>query len=1020
MKQLSYVLRTGMLLLALTSFAQIALAQVNVSGVVKDAVTSDPLVGVSIQVAGTSTGAVTGVDGAYTIEAPSSASVLQFSYVGYEMVEVTVGDQTMIDVMMAESVIGLDQVVVVGYGTQEKSELTGSVASVKGDAVSNLPVAGASQALQGRAAGVNVVRNGGAPGSGGSIRIRGTGTVNNAEPLIVIDGVPSGGINDINPNDIESIEVLKDASTAAIYGLRAANGVVLITTKRGGYNQKLSLSLNAYTGVSNPVNTIDVLDAPTLAQLKRERYTNDGIDGNPIWDDPQYQTQLTDWQDELLGTGMTQNVDFSARGGGERSSFAFSGGYFNEGGMMKNSFYERYYLRINSDHKITDWLKIGENLQLTRQRGNFLNTNSAQSGILWSAIRFHPGLPVQNADGSYSSSQVSGEFGDINNPVFTADTEDGESTRHRLLTNVFAEVKIFEDLKFKANFALDGTIADSDNFSIQVTDQIRQNSINDLDRSYSENYSLLGEYFFTYDRTFGNAHDVNLVAGYTAQSFVNDGFNAGVDDFPNEAGNQRVFNSGRMIDYVNGSREEINLASWFARLNYSFNGRYLLSATIRRDGTSRFAEDNRWGNFPAFSAGWRVSQEPWFNADGVVSFLKINGGWGRLGNQNVSPFQYLALIASNRRYNFGGQQVTGASLSRIPNENIAWETSEITDFGFDIGFLDNRLLANVTYFIKDTKDMLLAPPTIGSIGRASIPDQNVGELRNQGLELEVSFRNDFGPFSLNVSGNAAFIQNEVTSLAGREFLASRSYGRPNQEIARTFEGEPMATFYGWQTDGLYQSESEINGDQNIANDPRREQGLIQPGDVRFVDINGDGVIDDEDRTILGDPFPDMTYGLNADLSFKGFDLNVFFLGQAGVEIFNADRMQGIDPTYPFNMYAETANRWNGQGTSNTIPRMTTNRNNLNHRTSDLFIEKGDFFRLKNLTIGYTLPDALTQKIGVGGWRFYVTGQNVFTVTDYSGIDPELGYVDGNLQQNVDYAQYPQARSFIFGTTINFN
>lgn len=1012
--------RIGLVLWILLGTAGLASAQFAVSGSVTDAVTAEPLIGVSVQIEGTTSGTITDIDGNYSLQVPDETSILLFSYVGYQAERITVGSQRLINVNMTTDAIGLEQVVVVGYGTQEKGELTGSVSSVSGEAVENLPVAGASQALQGRAAGVNVVRNGGAPGSGGSIRIRGTGTINSADPLVVIDGVPSGGINDINPNDIASIEVLKDASTSAIYGLRAANGVVIITTKRGKFNEGIKVSLNAYSGVSTPVKTIDVLTAPDLAMLKRERYTNDGIDGDPIWSNAQYQTQQTNWQEELLDNGLAQNYDFTLRGGGQKSAFSLTGGYFQDKGMMKSSYYERYYLRVNSDHEVGNWLTIGENLQLTRQRGNFLNTNSAQTGILWSAIRFHPGLPVLNNDGTYSSSQVSGEFGDINNPIFTADTNDNEQTRHRVLGNLFAEIKLLENLKFKANFALDGTISDGDGFSIRVTDQIRQNDLNNLNRSYSENYSLLAEYFLTYENTFANIHELKFVGGFTAQSFIYDGFSAGKTDFPNEDGTQRVLDAGRTLNYINGSRSAINLASWFGRLNYALKDKYLLSATLRRDGTSRFAEGNRWGSFPAFSAGWKISREPWFENNGLISFLKISGGWGQLGNQEVAPFQYLALIGGSHRYSFGGQQVTGASLTRIPNENISWETTEITDFGIDLGFLDNRLLATVNYFIKDTEDMLLAPPTIGSIGRASIPDQNIGAVRNQGLEVELGFQNaSSNAISLNISANASFIQNEVLSLGGREFLASQFYGRPNQEIVRTFEGQPIGTFFGWQTDGLYQTEQEINNDRNIANDPRREQGLIQPGDVRFLDLNDDGVIDDEDRTILGDPFPDMTYGLNVDLRFKQFDFTVFLLGVAGVEVFNADRMQGIDPTYPFNMYAETLNRWNGPNTSNEIPRMTTKRDNLNHRTSDLFMEKGDFLRLKNLTLGYTLPVSVTQSLGISNWRFYVTGQNVLTLTGYSGIDPELGYVDGNLQANVDYAQYPQARTFIFGTSVNF-
>lgn len=1006
-------------LLVCFASATVAFAQITVKGTVTDGTTKEPLVGATVQVAETKKGAITDNTGAFTVEVPSEAATLECSYLGYQAQSIGVGTQRSIDFSMVSNALGLTQVVVVGYGTQSKSEVTGSISSVKGSDLQNLPVAGASQSLQGRAAGVTVVRNGGAPGDGGSIRVRGTGTVNNADPLVVIDGVPSGGINDVNPNDIESIEVLKDASTAAIYGLRAANGVVIITTKRGKFNEKLAVTLNSFTGTSSPVKTIDVLTAPQLAELKRERYTNDGIAVNPIWEDAQYQTQKTDWQDELLGKGRTSNIDLTIRGGSQRSAFAISGGYFREEGMMKNTNYNRYYVRINSDHKINKWLTIGENLQLTRQSGNFLNTSSAQSGILWSAIRFHPGLPVKLADGNYSTSQVSGEFGDINNPVFTADTEDDEETRHRVLGNIFAEIRILDGLKFKANFAIDGTVYDRDEYSVKVTNQIRQNTVNDLTRTYSENYSLLSEYFLNYEKTFAKLHKVKLLGGLTAQSFRTDGFAAGKDDYANEDKQQRVFDSGRTLDFVSGTKQNVNLQSYFARLNYAYDDKYLLSATIRRDGTSRFAAGNRWGNFPAFSAGWKISRESWFNDKGLVSFLKVNAGWGRLGNQEVSPFQYLALINSTRRYSFGNTQATGASLSRIPNQDISWETADMTDFGFDLGLFENRVLATVGYFIKNTENMLLAPPTLGTIGRATIPDQNIGSVRNKGLEIELSYQKTTGDFTYRIGGNASFIQNEVVSLGDRKFLSSTFYGRPNQEIARSYVGEAIGTFYGYETNGLYQTAEEVAGDANIKNDPRREQGLIQPGDVRFVDLNGDGVINSDDRKILGSPFPKITYGVNATAAYKGFDFTLFFVGVGGVDIYNADRMQGIDPTYPFNMYAETMNRWNGAGTSNEIPRMTTKRNNLNHRTSDLFLEKGDFLRLKNLTIGYTLPAALTDRMQVAKWRFYITGQNVFTFTSYSGIDPELGYVDGNRQANVDYAQYPQARTFIFGTSVTF-
>ncbi|MEK6479012.1 TonB-dependent receptor [Catalinimonas sp. 4WD22] len=990
-----------------------------IQGKVTDVSGGDPIPGANIVVKGTNTGTVTDADGFYRINVPANNNTLIYSFIGYEAQEVDINGRSEINVSLSEGVTSLSEVVVVGYGTQQRKDVTGAVSSVKGNQIQNLPVSGASQALQGRAAGVNVVRNGGAPGDGGSIRIRGTGTVNNADPLVIIDGFPAGGINDVNPNDIESIEVLKDASASAIYGTRAANGVVIITTKRGDFGEQLSFSVNGYTGVSNAVNTIDVLDAPTLAQLKRERYSNDGNPIDPIWEDPQYQTQLTNWQDELLGTGTVNNIDVSLRGGGENSSFLISGGYFDDQGMIKNSYFRRLSLRLNSDHTVGERLRIGQSLQITSQTGSGVNTTSAQTGVLWSAIRFHPGLPVRYEDGSWGSSQISGEFGDINNPIFTVTTQDNETSRQRLLGNINGEFDITEGLSFKANFGLDATILDEYNFDIIIDEQIRQRSRNSLRRRYEENYSVLMEYFLNYNQIFAEKHTVNAVAGYTRQTFNVDGFSAQKLDFPDESDPQRYLDVGSTLDNIGGNRTEDALISWFGRANYNYDERYLLTATFRADGSSRFAEGNKWGYFPAFSAGWRISEESFFQTNGLISNLKLTAGWGQLGNQNVSRLQYLALISRGVRYSFGGNQIVGAAQSRIPNPNISWETAQMTNIGLEVGMLDNKLLANFNYFIKDTRDMLLAPPTIGSIGLAQVPDQNVGELRNQGLEIELGYNGSSGDLTYSFSANASFIKNEVTKLYDGNFLASTRYGRPNQEIARTFEGEPLATFYGWKTDGLYQTEQEIESDPNVVNDSRRTNGQIVPGDVRFVDLNGDGQINEEDRTILGSPHPNMVYGFNADFGYKGFDISLFFLGNAGVDIYNADRMQGLDPTYPFNMYAEVINRWNGPGTSNSIPRMTTNRNNLNHRTSDLFIESGDFLRLKNLVIGYTLPTSLTENVGISRARFFVTGQNVFTITNYSGMDPELGYIDGNLQLNVDYAQYPQARTWTVGANITF-
>jgi TonB-linked SusC/RagA family outer membrane protein len=1015
--------------------SELFLSDILVSGKITEE-NDNPLPGVNVVVKGTTNGTVTDNEGKYSISVPGTDAILTFSFIGYTSQEILVGAQTVIDVKLSPDAQTLSEVVVVGYGTQDKKDVTGSISVVKGTDIENLPSGGAQQALQGRTAGVNVVRNGGAPGNAGSIRIRGLGTVNNADPLIVIDGVPAGTMNDVNPNDIQSIDVLKDASASAIYGTRAANGVVLITTKRGKFDDKLKFTVNAYTGVSNRIKTLSMLDAPTLTNLKQESFTNDVPDGSTIpdvWKDTQYQTQKTNWQNEVLKQGTTNNLDLSIRGGGKYSSFSISGGHYNEKGIIGNSYYKRYTARINSDHKVGERLKIGQNLQFTNTNDNAPNTLSAQDGLLWSAIRFHPGLPVRDPNGSYSSS-IPG-FGDINNPLYTIATQDKNNSRNRILGSTSAEYEIVSGLKAKANLAMDATFTDTHNFEVKIDSQYRQSNYNQLTNTNDKYWAFLQEYFLSYDKQFG-AHSIGLVAGYSSQTF-NDVYSKVIGrEFPSEEKDLRYMSQAGTIVNLgadNGGRSYDALQSWFGRANYAFKERYLLTATYRADGSSRFASGNKWGYFPAFSAGWRISEESFFK-DGVpfVSNLKLTGGWGQLGNQNVNSLQYLALIRNGGTYNnyaFGNSQpqnqVKGSAQARIPNANIGWETAEMTNLGLDAGFLDNRILLTAAYFIKDTKNMLLSPPSLGTLGKATIPDQNVGQLRNKGLELELSYRKTTGDFTFSVSGNATFIQNRVTQLlTPGSFLASQTYGRTDQEITRTYQGHPYGTFYGWVADGLYQNQAQIDSDPGVANDPRKTD-QIHPGDVRFKDLNGDGVIDDKDRTILGSPQPKITYGINASMAYKGFDLNLFFLGVGGVDVFNADRMQGLNAAYPFNLYKEATNRWHGEGTSTSIPRLSSTDPNLNFRTSNLFIESGAFLRLKNVTLGYTIPKNITTALRLSQARFYVTGQNVFTFTKYKGLNPELGYADGTrssgqyTQVNVDYAQYPLSRTFTIGATISF-
>ncbi len=991
---------------------EVIIQGVTITGKVTSTEDSEGLPGVNVIVKGTSNGTVTDIEGNYSLEVPGAEAILVFSSVGYTKQEVVVGSRSKIDLVLLVDLRALDEIVVIGYGTAEKKDVTGAISSVKGEDFKNIPVDGVDKALQGRIAGVQVVPNGGAPGASTSIRIRGAGTVNNSEPLYIVDGIPTSSIDGINPNNIESIEVLKDASASAIYGTRAANGVVIVSTIKGNEGQALRMNIDMYTGVSNVIKTLDVLDASTLAEIKRERYANDGIPVNSIWEDPQYQTQKTDWQNELFTTGKTQNIDLSISGGSEKSSFMFALGYYNEEGIIQKSMADRLTLQINSNHKINNWLRVGQNLSLSTRTDNGFNTNSAQNGLIWSAIRFHPGLPVMDDNGNYSSNQISSEFGDINNPIFEVDINDADNRNTRLLGNVTAEISLTADLKLKANFGVDGGIHDGRSFSPQILNQIRQRTTNSANRAYDQSFSFLMEYFLTYEKTFGADHKVGFVGGFTQQSFDYQGFSASANNLPDEDPSQRFLSTGT-ANSTNEYKAHDGLQSLFGRVNYAYKDKYLLTATVRSDESSKFKEGERQGIFPAFSLGWRLSDEEFFNVP-FISDMKVTGGWGQLGNQNIDRLQYLARISRGQRYSFGldgSNQVVGANQSSFANENITWETVTMTNIGLALGFVDNKLTTNFNYFIKDTDDMLLSPPTIGAQGNNPSPFLNVGEVRNKGLEIELGWKDNKGDFGYGISANAAFINNEVVKLVDGNFLGSRLYGRPNVEISRTYEGNPIGTFYGWRADGLFQTQAEI--------DSHADQPGAEPGDVRFVDLNNDNIIDDKDREIIGSPHPKVTYGINANLNYKGFDVNMFFLGVGGVEIFNADRMQGLDATYPFNLYSEITGRWTGSGTSNEIPRVSTLRTNQNHRPSDMFIESGDFFRLKNMVVGYTIPSTTTDKIGLSRLRVYVAAQNLFTITNYSGFDPELGLTDGNLQQNVDFAQFPQARTFTVGVNIGF-
>jgi TonB-linked SusC/RagA family outer membrane protein len=1017
----------------------LSIAGTLVKGTVLDE-NNEPVPGATVSIKKIGVSASTDVNGKFQLNVPPGEYDLSVTFIGMQPVQkhIVVGDQTLdnITIIMPSSVGALKEVVVVGYGSQSKRDVTGSIASVKGDDLKNLPVSNPAAALQGKAAGVDIVRSDGSPGSVPTIRIRGTGTINDSDPFVVIDGVPSGGLNDVNSNDIASIEILKDASASAIYGSRAANGVIIITTKKGNYNEKSKTSVNLYEGANSPVKFLNMLTAPELAQLKIESYTNDGVPAPTIWSNPYYSVQRTDWQRALLGTGHVRNADIAVTGGSANSNFSMSGNYYNETGMIPNSIFTRYNFRINSEHRLTSKLKVGEIVFYSNTNNVSPDTRSTQTGLVWTAIRFNPAIPVINPDGSWGSSQADNQLGDINNPVETAKLTDQYNKTNRLSATGYAELEILKGLKIRANYGYDGSYNDYYNFSVATPEQTRGPSISTLNQGYSKTQQLLEEYYLTYNKIFANVHEITFTGGYSAQTNTGNFVNASRSGFTDTDPNQRVLNAGSSAGNSGNYDDATGLQSVFGRLNYAYDSKYLLTVTMRADGSSVFAPGRQWGYFPAFSAGWRISDEKFYGQGmkDIFSSLKLTGGWGELGNQNIPAFNYLNRIGLGSSYGYALGTNTamqnGSAVISLPNPYVTWEAASMTNISLEFASLNNHLNGSVTYFNKNTTHMLIPYSGVETYGAKtqlpddpgyiSLPNLNAGEMNNHGVEIELNYSNKAGQLKYSFAANGSFLSNKVTKLYGTgQYLSGTSYGRENVDISRTYEGQPIASFYGFKTNGIYQTQAEIDSDPNIKNDPNKAN--IRPGDVRFVDVNGDGIIDDKDRVNLGNPNPKFVYGFHGTLSYKNFDFSFSFAGEAGLKLYNADRLAGLDATQVFNWYAEELGRWHGAGTSNTIPRLSSPGYNLNdnYRSSDLWVENGAYLSLKSVSLGYTFVKKTVAGVALPDIHLYASSYNVLMITGYKGFTPELGYNGNNLQKGVDVAQYPSARNVTIGMSATF-
>jgi len=995
-------------------------AIITVSGTVYDIDNQEALIGVNILIKGKDIGTATDFDGKFSLEVEEGATLI-FSYIGYTEKEVKATKAELGDIYLSSDAKQLEEVVVVGYGTQKRSDLTGALSSVSAEEIKALPATGLDQALQGRAAGVQVTQNSGAPGGGVSIRIRGIGSTLSAEPLYVIDGIPvvndnqgssanfseldgggqnSNALNTINPSDIESIEILKDASATAIYGARAANGVVLITTKRGKAG-KSSINLETYFGVQELARTIPVLNLQEYAAY----YADVGFEPIEEFERPELLGEGTNWQDAVFRQATNQNYQLTVSGGSEKTKFALSGGYnFNEG-IVVGSDFTRLSAKINIDHSFSDRVRIGNSFLVSRTKEN-ITFNDNSNGVVFTALLAVPNAPVRNPDGTFAGPQEEITLA-FDNPVARALETQDVNTKTRVLSNIYAEIDLFPWLKYRTEFGTDIIYSNHNTFFPQFE---RGNFFgrSGVRRNLSNSLFWINKHLLTFNKTIANKHNLTVLGGFEAQEGTFEWLFASRDNLvTNDLQQLSLGDAGQQQN--NGGAGHWALVSYFGRFNYGFDDRFLLTGTVRVDGSSRFGPNNRYGVFPSAAFAWRVSNESFIKDIDAIDNLKIRIGVGEVGNQEIGLYSYSANLRSIN-VALGDQLVTGFAPDNIANPDVRWESSFQTNYGIDLGLFKNRVELIADYYIKEANGMLLPaliPLTAGSL---NAPFVNIGQIVNKGIELTLNTQNTTGKFSWRTGVNFSVNRNEVISLGSNGNLIGVIQRLP---VTRTEEGQPIGQFYGYVADGIFQSQAEVA-------ESAFQQDGTRAGDIKFKDLNNDGVINDLDQTFLGNPLPDFTLNMTNNFEYKGFDFSFFFQSVFGNEILNLVRRDIEGMSGLANQSKVVINRSRPGVPDDEIPRATGPDPNSNRRISSRFIEDGSFIRLRNVSLGYTFPKNWMRRAKIQTMRAYVSAQNVKTWTDYSGYDPEIGSFNQNpLINGVENGRYPISRSFTVGLNATF-
>ena len=896
----------------------------------------------------------------------------------------------------------IEEVVVIGYGKAKAKDLTGSVSVINLNKTGNQPVADIGQAIQGRASGVTVI-NSGEPGSNVTFRIRGTGTIQNNNPLIVVDGMPlNGGLNQINMSDVESINILKDASSTAIYGSRGANGVVMITTKRGAKGG--ILNFDTFTGIQSVSNMIKVLDASQYAQLNNEMLANGGLTPNPEFANPSSLGAGTNWLGALFNPSILSSYSLSYGDRSEKSNLYVSTSYFNQKGVVLNTNYDRYIVQINGDTKLKSFLKVGNSVKL--QHDIKKNGSYDIKGTILSL----PTRPIYDTNGNWAGPGSNPLlYGDIDNPIGKATIVENSTKGYNIQGNIYAEAEIIKDLKFKSLGGIETNIWYNRTWSPKYSWGVKSQENSYLFEGSNRSITLLWDNTLTYDKTIGK-HHINAVVGSSAQNNKYNYLSASVQKFASD--NTQQIDNGILQPVQHGNASEWAIMSYLGRVNYNFANKYYVTATIRRDGSSRFGMDNRWGWFPSAALAWRISNENFLKNSNVINNLKLRLGYGITGNQEIGNYSFSSSY-NTYLYNFNNSYVSAVLPTVLPNPNVKWEGQEQYNAGFDLDLFNNRISLIVDGYVKNTNDMLvpMSVPVTSGYSDVYVPSINAGKIQNKGFEVTLSTKNIIkNDFKWSSDAVFSYNKNNVESINSDTPIITASGGF-NSAIGLIKAGYPVNVFYGYITDGIFQNQAEV--DSHAVQMPGSNSATsTAPGDIRFKDLNNDGVINDKDRTVIGNPNPKFTFSLNNTFNYKNFDLTIFLQGSYGNDIFNANRMYTEAMSIIQNQSTAVLGRWTGEGTSNNIPRAIYGDPNQNSRVSDRYIEDGSYLKIKNINLSYTLPKAVFGQ-NFNSVKIFVSAQNLVTWTKYSGFDPEVP-VNG-----IDNGTYPITRTVSLGLNIGF-